>query len=130
MTQQGKLPRKRAEAIAALFSSPTIATAAHTCGVSERTLLRWLKDPEFVSEYRAAQSGLFEAAVNKLRSGAAEFISVLRTVALDPKTPPAARASASRAGLDAWLRALSLADIEARLTALEQAAIQLRTSRR
>jgi methylphosphotriester-DNA--protein-cysteine methyltransferase len=116
----GKLPRKRVAAITALLSSRTVGEAAQACGLSERTLLRWLKDSVFLGAYREAQRRLFEDAVNRLRSSATEFISVLRTVALDATAPPAARASASRSGLDAWLKAISLADLEGRISELER----------
>ena len=46
-----KLGRKQEEAIAALLSQRNIEEAARAAGVGTRTLIRWLKLPEFGKEY-------------------------------------------------------------------------------
>ena len=53
MTQTGQT-RKQEQAIAALLTETTIEAAATVCGVSLRTLKRWLADDGFQREYRAA----------------------------------------------------------------------------
>jgi hypothetical protein len=47
-----KLGRKQEDAIAALLSQRTVEEAAHVTGVGVRTLLRWMKIPEFDADYR------------------------------------------------------------------------------
>jgi hypothetical protein len=125
MTQQGKLPRKRAQAIAALLCSPTIAAAADKSGVSERTLLRWLADPDFTAEYTAAKQALLEGAVNRLRASAMEFVTTLHAVAVDLTAPPASRATAARSGLEILVKFVTLEELERRLTELERNAALL-----
>jgi len=45
--RKSMLGRKQEEAIAALLSQRNIEEAAKTAGMSNRTMLRWLKLPEF-----------------------------------------------------------------------------------
>jgi transposase-like protein len=59
-----KLGRKQEEAIAALLSQRNIEEAARAAGVGTRTLIRWLKLPEFGKEYRRRATKLF---INRLR---------------------------------------------------------------
>jgi hypothetical protein len=56
MTGHGaKFGRKKEEAIAALLSQPSIEQAARVAGIGPKTLLRWLKLPEFQAAYREAR---------------------------------------------------------------------------
>jgi hypothetical protein len=50
-----KLDRKQEEAIAALLTHRNIEEAAGAAGIGARTLLRWLKIPEFQAAYRQAR---------------------------------------------------------------------------
>jgi transposase-like protein len=53
MTGHGaKFGRKHEEAIAALLSQRNVDEAARVVGVDPKTLLRWLKMPEFQAAYR------------------------------------------------------------------------------
>ena len=57
MTGHGaKFGRQKEEAIVALLTHRTIEEAARAVNVSTKTLLRWQKEPEFDSAYRAARS--------------------------------------------------------------------------
>ena len=47
-----KFGRKKEEAIAALLTQRNIEEAARTAGIGTRTLLRWLKIPEFAAVSR------------------------------------------------------------------------------
>lgn len=119
--QQGK-SRKKGLAIAALLSSATIADAATQVGVSERTLVKWLSEEEFVTAYRQAQGRLLEQSINSLRQAALVFTTTLRDVAADTDAPPGSRAQAARSGLEVLLRAVTLEDLERRLSELERSA--------
>ena len=48
------LGRKQEDAIAALLTQRNVEEAARAAGIGVRTLLRWLKLPEFQSAYHAA----------------------------------------------------------------------------
>ena len=52
-------------AIRALLTSPSITDAASQAGISERTLRRWLADPEFKRQYIAAKREIVFLAINR-----------------------------------------------------------------
>jgi len=66
MTATGKF-RKREFAIAALLKNATLAEAAASVGMSERTLRRWLRDPQFAADHRAAQREALDFAIAGLK---------------------------------------------------------------
>ncbi len=107
------------KAIAALLHERTIEAAAARAGIGERTLIRWLKAPEFAGAYRAARREVVTLAIVQLQTAAGEAVEVLRTVATDITAPASSRVSAARAILDTSLRAVETEDLAARLDALE-----------
>jgi transposase-like protein len=55
MTGHGaKFARKKEEAVAALLSQRNVEEAARVVGIDAKTLLRWMKEPEFDAAYRVA----------------------------------------------------------------------------
>jgi hypothetical protein len=63
MTGHGtKFGRKKEEAVAALLVQRNLEDAARAVGISPKTLLRWMKEPEFDTAYRAART--FNSSVN------------------------------------------------------------------
>ncbi len=58
----------REKALTALLDSATITEAAKKCGLSEKTLRRYLDDAEFQKEFRAARRTLFEQNIIRLQS--------------------------------------------------------------
>jgi DNA-binding transcriptional MerR regulator len=66
-----KSPMKTAnkeKSLAALLESATITEAAKKCGLSEKTLRRYLEDAEFQKEFRAARRVVFEQNIVRLQS--------------------------------------------------------------
>jgi hypothetical protein len=66
-----KSPMKTAnkeKSLAALLESATITEAAKKCGLSEKTLRRFLADAEFQKEFRAARRVIFEQNIVRLQS--------------------------------------------------------------
>jgi hypothetical protein len=49
----------REQAIVALLSEPTLGQAAARCGITERTLRRWLAEDAFQAAYEAARRTTF-----------------------------------------------------------------------
>jgi hypothetical protein len=115
-----KQTRKREQAIQALIAEPTIGKAATACGIGKRTLIRWLKDPEFQHAHQAAKSQLVNGAINKLRVSATAFVSTLSTIAKNRHNPAAARVTAASRGLELLLKASEVEDLRARLEKLEE----------
>ena len=119
MTQTGQ-KRKQEQAIQALLTTATIGEAAAQCGVSERTLLRWLAESAFSEAYQRAKSDLLAAATGKLRFESAKAVDVLATVAGDAEAPASARANAARAIIQLALDANTAENLEARIAQLER----------
>lgn len=113
--------RKWESAIASLLSCPTIAEAAKTAGVSEPTLLRWLKDEEFSAEYRTARRQTVEVAIGLLQKASGAAVTTLVSIMQDEEKPGSVRVSAARSVLDMAFKGIELQDMEVRLAALEAA---------
>jgi len=60
------LGRKQEDAIAALLTQRNVEEAARAAGIGVRTLLRWLKLPEFQSSYRQARRDVFGQAIARV----------------------------------------------------------------
>ncbi|MCW3051444.1 MAG: phage protein [Chthonomonadales bacterium] len=121
MTAESGKTRKREEAIAALLAHPTIAGAAKAAGISEPTLLRWLKEEEFNADYREARRQMVEVAIGLLQKASGAAVTTLVTIMQDGEKPGSVRVSAARSVLDMAFRGVELQDMEVRLTALESA---------
>jgi hypothetical protein len=125
MTGHGaKFGRKQEEAIAALLSHKHIPDAATAVGVSAKTLLRWLKEPEFDAAYREAKRGAFSQAIARLHQMSSAAVTTLGKVMVDLSTPPATKVRAADSILNHTIKAIENEDIETRVAALEQAAEQ------
>ncbi len=72
-----KLTRKAEQAIAALLEHPTITEAAKACGVSERSLWRWLQRDDFQQRYKTAQRAVVDSAITKLQAATVRAVETL-----------------------------------------------------
>jgi transposase-like protein len=117
----GTSGRKKKDAIAALLTQRNVEEAARAAGIGTRTLLRWLKIPEFDAAYRQARRAAFGQTIARLQQGSSPAATTLMKLMLDPATPPSTRARCSEAIISFSSKAIELEDIEARLAALEQA---------
>ena len=117
-----KLGRKQEEAIAALLSQRSIEDAARTCSAGARTLIRWLKLPEFNAAYRDARRAAVSQSVARLQQATGAAVSTLLKVMVDPNTPASTKVRAADSVLDHSAKAIEIEDLEVRLTGLERAA--------
>ena len=115
------LNHKQQKAVAALLSSPNVEEAAKAVGVGERTLWRWMGEPEFAQAVTHAEAGAIDAATRRLVQLQNGAIDTLQAVLDDPKIAPSIRLRAATAVLDYLLKLRELRNIEARLGALETA---------
>ena len=123
MTGHGaKFARKKEDAIVALLTTRTTEEAARAVGISTKTLLRWIKEPEFNKAFLAAQRAAFGQAIGRLHQLSSAAVSTLGKVMLEPGTPPATRVRAADSILDHTIKAIEIESLEARLTDLERAA--------
>ena len=123
MTGHGaKFGRKKEEVVFALLTHRTIEEAARAVNISPKTLLRWQKEPEFDAAYREAKRATYGQSIARLHHLSSAAVSTLGKVMLDSATPPSTRVRAADSILDHTAKAIEIEEIEARLTALEQAA--------
>ena len=61
-----RLTKKQSDSIDALMQSRTVSQAARKAGVSRGTLARWLHDPDFQRELRAARGRAYALTMNRL----------------------------------------------------------------
>ena len=116
------LGRKQEDAIAALLTQRNVEEAARAAGIGTRTLLRWLKLPEFQAAYRQARREAFGQAVARLQQGASAAATTLLKTMIDPATPASVRVRAAECVMNQATKAIEIEDIEARLAAIEQKA--------
>ena len=125
MTGHGaKFGRKKEEAIAALLTQRNVEDAARAAGIDAKTLLRWMKEPEFETEYRAARRAAFGQAVARLQQASGAAVSTLLKIMVDTNAPASTRVRAADSVLDHSAKAIELEDIEARVSELERASEQ------
>jgi transposase-like protein len=117
-----KFSRKMEEAVAALLTQRNVEEAARAVGIGSATLLRWLKIPEFQTAYREAQRAAFGQAVARLQQGASAAATTLLKTMIDPNTPASVRVRAAECVMNHAIKAIEIEDIEARVSALEDAA--------
>jgi hypothetical protein len=116
------LGRKQEDAIAALLTQRNVEEAARAAGIGTRTLLRWLKLPEFQAAYRQARREAFGQAVARLQQGASAAATTLLKTMIDPATPASVRVRAAECVMNQATKAIEIEDIEARVSALEKEA--------
>lgn len=105
-------------AIAFLLTEPTIAAAAEKAGVSEGTLIRWMKDPGFDAAYRQARRKVVERSIGRLQQASGEAVEALQRN-LQCGAPPA-EIAAARAILDKAIQGLEISDLQAKVARLEE----------
>jgi hypothetical protein len=122
MTGHGsKFPRKIEAAIAALLSRPSIQDAAHVAGVDEKTLRRWLQDPEFKAQYLQARREVVVQSTARLQQATGPAGTTILKLMTDPSQPGAVRLRAALAVFELAIKGVEVEDIDARVTALEDA---------
>ena len=126
MTTAGK-SRLKEQAIAALLTGADIAECAAQVWISERTLLRWMQEPEFKKRWSEADKALSQAKAARLRAtndsllrkgpGAVE---TLDTVHKDTKAPAGARVMAASEMLKQGRAGYQQEELERRVAELER----------
>jgi hypothetical protein len=117
-----KFGRKREEAIAALLTARNVEEAARAAGVGTRTLIRWLKIPEFAAAYLDARRAAVSQSNARLQQASSAAVSTLLKIMVDGSAPASSRVRAADRVLDHARQAIEREDIEVRVAALERAA--------
>jgi transposase-like protein len=117
-----KFVRKKEEAVAALLSQRNVEDAAKAVGVAPKTLLAWMKQPEFDAAYRGAKRLAFGQAIARMQQASSAAVTTVLKIMVDPGAAASTRLRAADIVLERTSKAIELEDIEARLLELERAA--------
>lgn len=107
--------------IIAVLSNPTIAKAAKSLQVSERTLYLRLAEPGLKQKLQQARGRLLESALTALEALTGEAIEIMGRIMRDPANSPQVRLSACNGVLTNTLKLSEQVDVTQRLEALEAA---------
>jgi HEAT repeat protein len=118
MTENALLDQK-AEAVLLLARGLTSDKVGEQIGVNGRTVRRWLTDPAFTTDVRAARTIVLDEAVRALGAAAADAVAALRAALGDPS--PSIRIRAAIALLSILPGFAEHASLDERITALEAA---------
>lgn len=116
---EGITPKQEA-AVVALLNEPTVARAAATADVDERTLHRWLADPPFARAYRSARRVAFAQAIAVTQRYAPVALHTLAKIMSDTAVGASARVSAATAILKFSRESIELDDLASRVDELEK----------
>jgi transposase-like protein len=114
-------------AVAALLTQKNYEEAARAVGISVATLLRWLKLPEFQKALREARRGAYGQSIARLQQGTAAAATTLLKTMIDPGTPASVKVRAAEAIFNHAAKAIEIEDVEARVSALERTAEQMKS---
>jgi hypothetical protein len=113
-----KKSRRQLLAIEALVAEATITAAARRAKISERTLRRWMKDPDFRAAYDEALLEIVRGAIALAQKGSVGVMGELLRVAVAGGRE-VDRVRAGLGVLDRIFRGVELLDLESRLASLE-----------
>src|SRR5689334_22084195 len=103
----------------ALACGATIESAARQAGVSESTVQRRLDDPTFRQQLQTLRADMIQRTAGALTAASTESVRTLLELQ-KPSAPPAVRLGAARSILEIGIKLREAADLEARLSAMEQ----------
>ena len=106
-------------AVLALLSDRSITAAAERCGVNERTLRKWLAEPEFKAEHAAARRAIFEASINRIQALNAKAVDTLDAL-LDVADAPSVRLGAAKTIVEIGIHQHDADTIMRKLDEIEQ----------
>src|ERR1035438_4653807 len=116
------LGRKQEVAIAALLTQRNLEEAAGAAGIGTRTLIRWMKLPEFDAAYREARRKAFGQSIAILQQGTSAAATTLLKLLIETGTPASVRARVADSIFHHAAKAIEIEDIEARVSELERTA--------
>lgn len=114
------MDRRKEQAMAALLECPTHTEAAEAAGISQSTLRKYLRDPDFKAEYERKQKDLVSSACDEGKKSLHLAISTLRAVCKSTDDSAQTRVQAARSLLDYTIKLIEIADLDERITTLEK----------
>lgn len=115
-----RLTAKQVKAMEALLDGANVQGAADAAGVNRKTITRWLQDKVFWKLYQVNSRASLELAARRLAGNLDGAVELLTSVMDDEDAPAGVRLRAAQQVIDGSLKLLEVADIQERLTALEE----------
>jgi hypothetical protein len=116
------LGHRKEAAIAALLAKSNLSEAAASCGISDRTLRRWMRNKLFLLRYSSERAMMLDGIADVLKQSAVNAVRVLVSVAHSRNSPASARVSAATRILEFNFKSYELVAIEKRISQLEEIA--------
>jgi AcrR family transcriptional regulator len=103
--------------LVALLETSSVRDAAKSSGISEATIYSYLKDKEFLADYRNARRLSVETAISQMQSAASEAVTRLKE--LQYSENPAVAARCAQIIFENAVKGMETTDILERLETLE-----------
>ncbi len=116
------LSPKQEETILALLHEPSVSKAAAAVGAGERTVYRWMEEPQFRDAYHRARREGFRQSVGLVLKYVPLAVQTLAQIMVDTTAPHTARVMAASYLLRYGRDSMEMDDLAARMQALENAA--------
>jgi hypothetical protein len=119
MGKKVRFSGNQARALAALLSEKTVRDAAVKCGLSEKTMYKYLQDGQFRQALQEAQAAIYTEVSNRLTVNIMDALEKLWVI-VDTATDPNIKRLAINDWLKHALKIREVDDLESRVAALEQ----------
>ena len=103
----------RTRALAVLLTTPTIKAAAAECGIAEKTMHAWMREPDFAGALRQAQDEMTRGAMRQVLRAVGRAVDVLEEIMQDTNIAPMPRVLAAKAILEQSIKVYSMEAAEA-----------------
>lgn len=114
----GRVKKNEDQLLLALACGATVEAAAKQCGLTDRTIYRRLNEPAFKARLAELRGDMVRRCAGMLTAAAGEAVRTLLALQ-GSAVPPATRLGAARAILELGLKVREVAELEARMSALE-----------
>lgn len=96
----------------ALLECASIDEACKKTGINRSTGYKYLKDKEFMDEYRGLRRDAMQQVTARLQKASEEAVAVLKEIMNNTESPPASRVTSAKNVLDVAYRSLELDDYQ------------------
>ena len=110
---------KKEAFLSALLTSSSIVEATQKVGISRVTAYEWMKEDEFSAEYERLKQALVNEASDFMQLNITKALRTVVEIMDDTKNKPQIRLNAALGYCNVYLRIIEMAEINKRLTALE-----------
>lgn len=105
----------------ALLQCASIDQACKEAGINRTTGYKYLKDVDFMDEYRSLRRDAMQQVTAQLQKKSEEAVQVLSEVMNDKEAPHASRVTSAKNVLDVAYRSLELDDLQQEVEKLKMA---------